>query len=298
MDYKRIGETILELRKKQGYTQSELAFKLNVSDKAVSKWERGLGLPDISILSTLAMVLDSDVEQILEGNANATVKDKWLGLLNLSESKVPIDSLIYDKELLVYQIGYFLLAGIKDIYIYCKECDKKNIARITKRININTIFIDAINNLYGNNIMYIEKPLFIYGQNLTRSFQKAAERTCGITVLSLPEHINSNEHILFDSNHKVIEDTDKAIETAYKYNRIPIYFYPKQYSDTLSIECKENKLMIIDDLYVEPMFRGMIYIPINNKEDILDASKIVEIIQKRDYPISNIEEICNKRGLI
>lgn len=49
-------------------TQSNLAQKIGVSDKAVSKWERGLGLPDISILPYLANALGVDIKSLMEGN--------------------------------------------------------------------------------------------------------------------------------------------------------------------------------------------------------------------------------------
>ena len=53
------------LRKKKGWTQLELATRLNYSDKAVSKWERGLGLPDISSLRKLSVLLDTDTDSLL-----------------------------------------------------------------------------------------------------------------------------------------------------------------------------------------------------------------------------------------
>ncbi|MBQ2313304.1 MAG: helix-turn-helix transcriptional regulator, partial [Treponema sp.] len=45
----KVGNTIAFLRKQAGMTQNELAQKLNVTDKAVSRWERGIGTPDISL---------------------------------------------------------------------------------------------------------------------------------------------------------------------------------------------------------------------------------------------------------
>ena len=63
---KSIGETIANLRKQKGMTQSELAEKMNVTDKAVSKWERDLSCPDINTISKLADVLDVSVEELLK----------------------------------------------------------------------------------------------------------------------------------------------------------------------------------------------------------------------------------------
>ena len=55
--------------------QSELASRLFISDKTVSKWERGLGLPDVALLSKLSTVLNVNIEEMLQGelNANDTV---------------------------------------------------------------------------------------------------------------------------------------------------------------------------------------------------------------------------------
>ena len=54
MDLKKTGNFISSVRKALGMTQKELAGRLQVSDRAVSKWERGAGFPDVSILTQLA----------------------------------------------------------------------------------------------------------------------------------------------------------------------------------------------------------------------------------------------------
>ena len=67
MDNKKVGQFILELRKSSQMTQKELAAKLNVSDKAVSKWERGLSYPDIELLPPLADILGITTTELLNG---------------------------------------------------------------------------------------------------------------------------------------------------------------------------------------------------------------------------------------
>lgn len=62
------GETIKKLREKNKLTQKQLAEKLTVSDKTVSKWETNRGLPDISILEDLAKVLSISVSELLNGD--------------------------------------------------------------------------------------------------------------------------------------------------------------------------------------------------------------------------------------
>lgn len=67
MDNEKTGRLIRELRTQKGLTQAQLAGLINVSDKAVSKWERGLGCPDVSLLGTLSEVLEVNIDRLLEG---------------------------------------------------------------------------------------------------------------------------------------------------------------------------------------------------------------------------------------
>ena len=72
MSEKSFGTTIATMRKEKGMTQLDLAQKLGVTDKAVSKWERDLSFPDISSLPKLAEELGVSVDELLEakkGNA-------------------------------------------------------------------------------------------------------------------------------------------------------------------------------------------------------------------------------------
>ena len=67
MDQIKTGALIRRLRQQQGMTQKQLAGRISVSDKAVSKWERGNGCPDISLLSALADVFGTDIRALLSG---------------------------------------------------------------------------------------------------------------------------------------------------------------------------------------------------------------------------------------
>ena len=67
MDAKKTGQFIASQRKKLGVTQSELADQLHVTDKAVSRWERGVGLPDIQLLEPLAQMLEVSLIELVQG---------------------------------------------------------------------------------------------------------------------------------------------------------------------------------------------------------------------------------------
>ena len=66
MDAKKLGRFIAEIRKEKEMKQAELASKLHVTDKAVSKWERGLGLPDINSIEPLADALGISVAEVMQ----------------------------------------------------------------------------------------------------------------------------------------------------------------------------------------------------------------------------------------
>ena len=67
MDQIKIGIFIAEERKAKKYTQRELADKLSISDKTISKWERGNGFPEVSLLLPLCNELEITVNELLSG---------------------------------------------------------------------------------------------------------------------------------------------------------------------------------------------------------------------------------------
>lgn len=69
MSNKSMGEIINLLRKEKGMTQNDLAEKMNVTDKAVSKWERNLSCPDVNSIPKLAEILGTTVEELLNAQS-------------------------------------------------------------------------------------------------------------------------------------------------------------------------------------------------------------------------------------
>lgn len=90
MDYQRVGNLIAELRKEKGMTQRELSEKLGITDRAVSKWEKGLGCPDVSLLDDLSRILDISIIEILKG--------RRLDKDEIANNKNMIESMTYSKE--------------------------------------------------------------------------------------------------------------------------------------------------------------------------------------------------------
>lgn len=67
IDKEKFGTFLSQLRREKGMTQKDLAEKLFVSDKAVSKWERGLSLPDVALLQPLADLMGVTISELLSG---------------------------------------------------------------------------------------------------------------------------------------------------------------------------------------------------------------------------------------
>lgn len=72
----KIGDIIKSLRLEKKITQKQLADKMGISDKTISKWERGLGCPDLSLISELSSILEVDIKNLLEGDLS---KNNFVG---------------------------------------------------------------------------------------------------------------------------------------------------------------------------------------------------------------------------
>ena len=72
MDNKKIGKFIMKLRKEKGLTKKELAEYLEINDSIVEKWEKGVELPDVTLLTPLSKLLNVDVKELLNGEYSQT----------------------------------------------------------------------------------------------------------------------------------------------------------------------------------------------------------------------------------
>ena len=93
MDQVKVGRFIAECRKNKNMTQAELAEKLNITDRAISKWETGKGMPDSSIMLELCNELDITVNELLSGeeiemnNYNKIAEENLLEFKKIDETK-------------------------------------------------------------------------------------------------------------------------------------------------------------------------------------------------------------------
>lgn len=94
MDKESFGAALAEHRKKQGMKQRQLAEKLSVTDKAVSKWERGLSYPDVTLLQPLADALSVSVETLLRCEGPAPIRKDETMQEEQKDQQQPIQNLV------------------------------------------------------------------------------------------------------------------------------------------------------------------------------------------------------------
>ena len=112
MDKKEIGRKISATRKELGMTQKDLAEKLHVTDKSVSKWETGAHFPDIAIMENLAAALRISVVELL-GLEYASSEEMIaeMALISMEEKKSIVKEII-NRGWLSVIIGLMILTGI------------------------------------------------------------------------------------------------------------------------------------------------------------------------------------------
>lgn len=116
MDQIKIGKFIAECRKKQNLTQTQLAEKLGITDRAVSKWENGRAMPDSSLMLDLCSILNISVNDLLSGEVigmeNSNKKNEQL-LLDMAKEVESKNKIIWTSMWIIMWVSIIaLLAGL------------------------------------------------------------------------------------------------------------------------------------------------------------------------------------------
>ena len=125
MDQIKIGKFIAACRKEQGLTQLQLADRLGITDKAVSKWENGKSMPDSSIMLELCDILSISVNELLSGEKismeNKNQKNEEL-MLNLAKEIAQKDKTIWTTMWVIMAVSILgLLGGCAAVYFFVPE---------------------------------------------------------------------------------------------------------------------------------------------------------------------------------
>lgn len=185
MNNQKIGDFIKDLRKEKNLTQKELADKLNITDRAVSKWERGLNCPDISLLDDLSQILEVSVIEILKGR------------------RLDKDELVNNKELV-------------ETMSFANKNLKQKIKKGLDLISITIIGFIALLLLFYNvkGFYYSNKTYKINMDNSSEHEQAYTEKY----INKLSNYINlieNNQGIYTDEEYKLIRELVNDIKVLY-----------------------------------------------------------------------------------
>lgn len=135
MDYKKIGLLIKKKRLEKNMTQQELADKLHITDRAISKWERGLGAPDISLLQDLSNILELNISDVLSGEDHTilglSLTDKIIIILCLL---IPVIIISFSLMISCFRTDYILIGSISILIAYLLFLKKENNQSLKKKI--------------------------------------------------------------------------------------------------------------------------------------------------------------------
>ena len=255
------GNIIAELRREAGYTQKTLAEALNITDKAISKWERGLSLPDVALLPKLSAILDADIELLLrEGTIRS--KKEWAGLIDLRGYEGDLARIVYDKPMVYFVLAHFLLMDIHDVYVLGRmEIQSWLEWKVLKQIGFR--FHPNPDELPKQNIMIMQRPCFLFGSDLTRRYQSAMS-------------------------------TDKITRLCPVWDITPFLFCPAEYTFMYF----KNPAYLHKNAVIRSLGRGMICLPMDTPDQINDVAAFVRIYQANTgLLLEDIQDIAERKKL-
>ena len=135
MDQIKIGKFIADERKRKGYTQKQLSEKLEISDKTISKWERGNGFPEVSLLLPLCNELEITVNELLSGERVSEedyLKKAEENMVNLvrealeSKKKIVLSAMVAGLTIIA-TVPLFILSGMFEMPVWTREIGRAHV---------------------------------------------------------------------------------------------------------------------------------------------------------------------------
>ena len=299
MNYETIGKFIQEKRKEKNLTQKELAEKLGVTDKAVSKWERGLGCPDVSILEILSKELEVSILELLKGRiieneiikvteANDYIQETIRYTKNNIKETINkiITFIIIATTLLLIILNIENMISLNKKYEYNFDNDTvKEMKLQLNKLQANIELIESNQGKYTNEeYEEIKKDLSYIKEKINKSkllrydgYKKLTQKDMyiiddntladiyGIKILrTLEKYDNNNEQVFKDNVMAKVYlniNTHEQIEKAYKYKMINI----------------PNNLELETTIFNNPINLRIIYMKSTISSYIYITDKIIEV---------------------
>lgn len=250
---------IAELRREAGYTQKTLAEAMNITDKAISKWERGLSLPDVTLLPKLSALLDADIEMLLQVESPSTQKE-WAGLIDLRNYENDLAQIVYDKPMVYYILSHFLLMGVRKIYVL-GDPGKQSWLAWDKLTRMGFVFGVNPEELLEENLVIMHRPCFLHGSDLSRRFQ-------------------------------AFMTTGKMIKLCPAWDMTPFLFCPAEYA----FMYYKNPAYLFENAVLKNLGRGMVCFPLDTPDQVSDVGLFVRMYQQHTgFAIHDLDAIAQMK---
>lgn len=199
MDQNKIGKFLAESRKKQKMTQQELAHQIGVTDKAISKWENGRCLMDISLLKPLSEILNVSIVELINGETitedNVYIKSGEVieNTLNYAQEKIKKNKIrIVSIIILVMFVTLILVFGIY-----------KGIMLNKYTANLNDNYKEVVNGLSMDKTMKIYKKTINESNYLVEDDIKIRNDVSNFKRIDLNSELDSVKYLLYNDKNEV-----------------------------------------------------------------------------------------------
>lgn len=249
-----IGKLIAELRKEKCMTQKELAEKLNITDRAVSKWERGICCPDISLLEDLSKILDIPIHNLISGKRN--------------KEKITEDT-------------------ITNTIKYANDSIRKKIFRISNNILIGIIIIALTLLVFFN----IKLQIQFNSKYKTDLYPYILEK-CLVNFDNIETNLDvilENQGKYSDEDYKYIINTINKLKDNILINKDRELLKRNYYSHTEIIDYYKRSINynIYTDLYQNNIYHRLINY---DKEIFNNLDEYYNLLNKYNNSLSNLQE--------
>lgn len=289
MNYKEIGLFISKKRKELNMTQKELANKLDVTDKAVSKWERGLGCPDISILEVLSNILGVSILELLKGR---NIEGKVIPVVEADDYLK--NTINYSKKSLNKKILDLLTIIIIGITSFIVIININHIMYLNKEYEYdfsNNEILEDINKI-ENNINKIKNTNNIFDntdyKNLNELLNSYYNKIISNSILKY----NGIKKFKLKDLNQLDNELPGFLEILSSYKILEKYdFKQKQYEELLSI-LLASKTFNLTFMYNEPLLSYKYQFLDSN--DIFYTDKVTPRIIEFKYRVKEFLYLTNK----
>lgn len=304
-----IGSYIKFMRYRAGLTQYELAERIGVGSKTVSKWEQGRGIPDISLLYSLSLELDVDIESLLAGNLD-DIGQEWTGMICTGMVEEPgLGEQEWERL-----ISMFLLVGIREIVVFDTNKGKVDLKPLlygyrSKGFLRKVDYAETTDELWRcmetvkRRICLLYQPAFLYGMNLTRYMRRAMLGGKTKTLVLRQGRNSFMPGVCFDRHFSC---TGLGEITDSEWHMFPMVFgeHNKILGYLEQMQRKRQEGMnheifpeLPEPISVEVMERGMLAFSFKTRQARILAEQILSGIEEsQNIRIGNLEEIMKVRG--